>query len=864
MQKPELLAPVGSKEALIAAIDNGADAVYFGGTLFSARQFAFNFTNEELEWAIDYAHMRGVMAYVTVNTLIKETELEKAFEYLRFICNAGADAVIVQDIGILRLIREQLPALPVHASTQMNIHNAQGVKFLEEMGVKRIVLAREMSLLEIRSIKSQTTVEIETFMHGALCFCYSGQCLLSSMIGGRSGNRGYCAQPCRKKYRINKEEGYLLSPKDLNMSEHLGDLIESGIDSFKIEGRMKRPEYVAGVVRVYRKLIDRYLAAPLDFGVTKKEKHTLLQLFNREFTTGYFFGDPGEELMSSKYPHNRGTELGRTIDYDSTTKLVEIQLNAPLRVGDGIGVGNRETGITVRNIYLGKKIVKEATSGSFVKIPIDIEVADHEAIFKTYDSKLMESLEIGNIRKIPLKMSFKAKVGESLGLLIEDGENKVSASAGIVNLAKTTPVSKSSIAEQLIKLGGTIFEAKEVDFELDKNIFIPVSELNLIRRQAIEELEKVRIRKWKRECSEPKISVGQREFESRPILAVNISSIGSLKAAVDSGADVVYLGEEAAEDIRSKKNKPQITAPRVTPLEGVSTSTVTPVDCVHTYASALAYVDERPQGAQPLTYAPQGIRVRGVENPQGFGVDKRRFIDLADYVPTIKYAHEKGVKVFISIPRIVKYLNEIFASQSQQDLFDDVDGFLVGNIGVLYHIKTNFPNKPIILDYPLNVFNKLSIDFLMGFSERVTLSPELTLKEIEELAMHDPVECIIHGFFPLMVSEHDLVGGLFSDKRPEEIFLKDEKGYEFPVKSDMHNRTYIMNSRELCMLDYVPDILKAGVSCLRIEARTYDPKMTGKITSDYREAIDDAVSGKKSEKHCSGAYTNGHYFRGVS
>jgi putative protease len=587
------------------------------------------------------------------------------------------------------------------------------------------------------------------------------------------------------------------------MSEHIGALIEAGIDSFKIEGRMKRPEYVAGVVRVYRKLIDRYLAAPSDFGVTKEEKHTLLQLFNREFTTGYFFGNPGEDLMSRKSPHNRGTELGRAIDYDSGTKLLEIQLKAPLRIGDGIGVSNRETGISVRTIYSGKKMVKEAATGFFIKIPIDIEVADNEAIFKTYDSKLMESLEIGNIRKIPIKMSFKAKVGEPLLLLIDDGENKVSASAGIVNVAKTTPVSKSSIAEQLIKLGGTIFEAKEVDFELHKNIFIPVSELNLIRRQAIEELEKVRVQKWKRQCSDLKVSFVSREFESRPLLAVNTSSIGSLKAAVDNGADVVYLGEEAAEDIRFKKNKPQINT------------------------------------------------------------DKRRFINLTDYVPTIKYAHEKGVKVFITTPRIIKDLDEFFSTQSQQDLFDAADGFLVGNLGVLDHLRKNFTNKSIIIDYPLNVFNRLSLEFLIGFSERVTLSPELTLKEIGDLAPHAPVECIIHGFFPLMFSEHDLVGGLFSGKRPDDIFLKDEKGYEFPVTNDIQNRTYIMNSRELCMLDYVPDIIKTGVSCLRLEARTYDLGMTAKITREYREAIDDAVSGKKSEKSCTGAYTNGHYFRGV-
>ena len=250
MHIPELLAPAGSKESLMAAVDNGADAVYFGGKLFSARQYAANFDREEIEWAIDHVHERGIKAYVTVNILIKDSELEEAADYLHFLCVAGADAVIVQDIGILELLREQIPNLPAHSSTQMTIHNAEGVKFMQEMGVKRAVLAREMPLDEIRRIKSETGMEIETFIHGALCFSYSGQCLLSSLIGGRSGNRGYCAQACRRKYWAGEIEGYLLSPKDLNMSEHIPALIEAGIDSFKIEGRMKRPEYVAGVVGI--------------------------------------------------------------------------------------------------------------------------------------------------------------------------------------------------------------------------------------------------------------------------------------------------------------------------------------------------------------------------------------------------------------------------------------------------------------------------------------------------------------------------------------------------------------------------------------------------------------------------------------
>lgn len=806
MHKPELLAPVGGKESLIAAIENGADAVYFGGTLFSARQFASNFTNEELELAIDYTHIRGVKAYVTVNTLIKDPELKKAGEYLHFLCNAGADAVIVQDIGILRLLRDQLPDLPVHASTQMTVHNVEGMKLLQEMGVKRIVLAREMSLEEIRKIKSQTSIEIETFIHGALCFSYSGQCFLSSIIGGRSGNRGYCAQPCRKKYRIGEIEGYFLSPKDLNMSEHIGALLDAGIDSFKIEGRMKRPEYVAGVVRVYRELIDRYLAAPGDFHVTKDEKHILLQLFNREFTTGYFFGNPGGQLMSRKYPHNRGTELGKVIDYDPMKKLVSIYLKAQLRVQDGIGIGNRETGITVRNIYIGKKMALEAASGSCVMIPLDIEVAGDEAVFKTFDSKLMASLEIRKMRKIPIIMYFRAKVGEPLHLRIEDGENKVTITGNIVDSAKTKPVSKSSIAEQLIKLGGTIFEAKEVNFELDKNIFIPVSELNSIRREAIGELERVRAIKWKRKCCKPEISFRNWKFEPRPILSVSTSSIGSFKAAVDGGADVVYIGEEAFGNIMFEK--PQINA------------------------------------------------------------GERGFMDERDYRYAIKYAHERGAKVFIGTPLIIKDLKEpgiynFLSFPGIKTLIEDADGFLVRNLGILYYLRKNFANKSMIIDYPINVFNRLTMDYFLGFSQRVTLSPELTLKEINDLSRFGPSECIVHGFFPLMISEHDIIGGLFPGKRPEHIFLKDEKGFEFQVMTDMHNRTYVMNSRELCLLDHVPEILKSNVSGLRIEARTYVAEMTGKITRDYREAIDDAAYGKERGRKCAGEYTTGHYFRGV-
>jgi putative protease len=797
MHIPELLAPVGSRESLIAAVENGADAVYFGGRLFSARQYASNFDREELLWAIDYVHARGVRAYVTVNTLIKDAELDEASDYLQFLCNAGADAVIVQDIGILKLLRGHIPNLPVHASTQMTIHNTEGVKFLQEMDVKRVVLAREMSLDEIKRIKSETCMEIETFIHGALCFSYSGQCLLSSMIGGRSGNRGYCAQPCRKKYRAGDVEGYLLSPKDLNMSEHIPALVGAGIDSFKIEGRMKRPEYVAGAVRVYRRLIDRFVEEPFMFRVTDDEKHTLRQLFNREFTSGYFFGNPGSELMSRKYPHNRGTELGKVVDYEPRKKLATIYLKAQLRTGDGIGIGARETGVTVGSMFTDNKSVRAAYPGSTVRVPMEYEVESGDEVFKTYDSQLMASLEVKNTRKIPVRMSFRAHVDEPVELWISDGENKIDIQGRSVCIAQRIPISKSAISDQLKKLGNTIFEAHDIIFEIDENIFIPVSEINSLRREGIDRLMQVRTQRWKRQCSRPVIPSWKKPVKpGSPILSVNTDSIESFEAAVDGGADMVYIGESRT------------------------------------------------------------VRFRR---------DGLRFVGLDNLRYAIEYGRKKRVKVFFSTPRIMKNINELpdfYSPQRTQRWQSELapDGFLAANPGVLFHLKNQNSTVPIVLDYPFNVFNRLSLGYLSNYSNRITLSPELTLKEIKNLTSYGSTECIVHGNFPLMVSEHDLARGLFP-KGAGEVCLKDEKGFIFPVKTDLQGRTYIMNSRELCMLENVPDLIKAGVDCMRIEARMYDPEKTGKITRIYRDAIDDC----DIEMKCSviGEYTTGHYFRGV-
>lgn len=776
MHKPELLAPAGSKEAVIAAIENGADALYFGGEAFGARHDA-GLTPGEIEWAIDYAHINDTKAYVTVNTLIKDSELEEVSEYLQFLCNAGADAVIVQDMGILQLLKDQLPQLPVHASTQMTVHNPGGMKYLEEIGVKRTVLARELTLDEIQKIKSVTNTEIETFIHGALCFSYSGQCLLSSMIGGRSGNRGYCAQPCRRKYTIDGAKGHLLSPRDLNISEYIGYLVESGIDSFKIEGRLKHPEYVAGVVRIYRELIERYTENPANFRVTYDEAHTLRQLFNRGFTTGYYFGNPGGSLMSRKQPHNQGTYLGQVVKYDWERKYAYIHIEQPLRIGDGIGTEGRGTGTTIRSMYINNQGVESTPACATVKIPMEKTVYRNETVFKTYDFRLMESLGIKNVmQKIPIRMLFTAKHGEPLVLSITDSENEVTQKGSVPDRAKGSPISEDSITKQLKKLGNSVFKPENIIVDLDEDIFIPISQLNTLRRDAVKKLEQERTGKWKRKCSRPELIFEGGEPGTKPILSVNTCSLETFEAAVDGGADVVYFGGE------------NFTG-------------------------------------HPLTNE--------------------------DYRYAIEYGKDRGVEVYLATPRIDKN-PELF------DLSLDPDGFLAANLGVLHHLQNSTNNKPLVIDYPLNVFNRLAMSHYLYNCQRVTLSPELTLDEIKLIAPHGPVECIVHGLFPLMVSEHDLLGQLFPDERIRDALLEDEKGFAFPVKTDEHKLTFIMNSRELCMLNHVPALIEAGVSCLRIEAKTYNRKSTGKLTEQYKKAIDNGTGG-----HCGGESTSGHYFRGV-
>ncbi|HIG0362125.1 U32 family peptidase [Clostridium sporogenes] len=542
MKRIELLAPAGNMESLYAAVQAGADAVYMGGSKFSARAYANNFDDEQLKDSINYCHLYGVKVYITVNTLIKEEEIKEAINYIGFLYSIGVDALIIQDTGITKLIKENLPDFEIHASTQMTVHNGEGAIFLKELGFKRIVLSRELSLKEIEYISKELDVETEIFVHGALCICYSGQCLMSSILGGRSGNRGRCAQPCRLPYTLinekdNKEtKGYLLSPKDICNIENMEDLIKAGATSFKIEGRMKKPEYVAGVVRGYRKAIDAVIDK--ENFEREKNKKELMQLFNREgFSKAYIYGNKGKDMMAYSFPKNTGLPLGK-VNKDKSIKLEE-----NLRIKDGIRNGDK--GFTVSSIIKDNKEVEKAYKGDLVKIkPLNYKFKDE--LYKTSDIELLQSL--GKIyedkfnRKIYLEANLDFKVGEKIKLSCRYNGKEYSVEGKEIERALKKPLSIEKIEENLMKSGETPFKINKIKFNSYEEGFLPVSEINNCRRMLINSIEENIIQNHPH-CGKVKefnvdniySSINVIQENNLPKYIFSVYTYEQLKAVVDNG-----------------------------------------------------------------------------------------------------------------------------------------------------------------------------------------------------------------------------------------------------------------------------------------------------------------------------------------
>lgn len=503
----EILAPAGSYESLKAAIAAGADAVYVGGNRFGARAYANNFSEEELLEAIDYVHLHGKKIYLTVNTLLKEKELKKElYEYLLPYYRQGLDAVIVQDIGVLHFVKKYFPGLPIHASTQMTITGVDGAKFMEEQGIERVVTARELSLKEIQEISRQTSLEIESFVHGALCYCYSGQCLYSSLLGGRSGNRGQCAQPCRLPYKVDKKTAYVMSLKDLCTVEFIPNLAEAGIYSFKIEGRMKKPEYVAAVTAIYRKYADLYLEkGRKGYTVSQKDKETLMDLYNRGgFHTGYYQARNGKEMLSLQRPNHAGIKAVKAVGQQG--KEVNMQAMTDLHKGDILELPDKE------NYTLGQE-VKEGQKFS-IGLRKGQKIAKGEILHRTRNEQLLQKLRKEFVEKkvqekINGNLILSTKKDATLTLWFDDVE--VTVYGEKAELALNQPMSEERIEKQMRKTGNTPFIFDLLTISLEDTLFMPMQKLNELRRTGLELLEKENCAKYRR--TDEKIVEEQKKVE---------------------------------------------------------------------------------------------------------------------------------------------------------------------------------------------------------------------------------------------------------------------------------------------------------------------------------------------------------------
>ena len=825
----ELLAPAGSMEALKAAVESGADAVYLSGKMFGARAYANNFDEDGLKEAIEFAHLRNVKIHVTVNTLVDNAEVAELVEYLRYLYEAGADAVLVQDLGVARIARAVVPDLPLHASTQMTVNNLAGVLALQELGFSRVVLAREVTLKDIRHICKNCDVEIEVFAHGALCVCYSGQCLMSSMIGGRSGNRGRCAQPCRLPYTLVDKNGqnvltdagqYLLSPRDMNTIELIPELIEAGVASLKLEGRMKKPEYVAVVVNSYRQKIDAYYQRT---DLAEDVQKNLSQIFNRDFTTAYLEKKQGKFMMSDKRPNNRGRLIGRVVRYDDKTRRAVIKLTEDVAVGDTIDfwvkVGGRVS-TNVSAIFVKNKEAAEAFGGDEVAIPVPGRVHPHDRVFKVFDAKLMQKARAfftsgAPVRRIGLDIKAVAKLGEPFCLEAVD-ENGYSAkveSDFIVETALKRAMDRQAVEKQMNRLGTTIYELRRLDCVIDDNVIVPMSVMNDTRRALVEKLTALRLNAYTRPHSAVKDNaIWQKDFAlksenktaKRPELVVAVDTLAKVRAAVQSGADIVLFGGDSYQ---------------------------------HEYITP----------------------------------------DM--YRQAVQICRDGQCKIAFGTPRIMRDSEQAaFAKwlEHMQDL--PADAIYAHSLAQMYLIR-KAGDMPVWADYSFNTYNDATLSFLADYGiQGATVSPELNFKQIKTLAKASPLplECLVHGNMELMVSEYCVLGSFLGnlDKgsctKPCEknrYWLSDRKNEKFPIVTDQFCHMHLLNGKELNMLAHLPEFAASDIARVRIDGRYMSEKELAKFTRLYKEVL---VEGKnhialmpenitKYETNI----TRGHYFRGV-
>ncbi|MBA4187776.1 MAG: peptidase U32 [Planctomycetaceae bacterium] len=806
------MAPAGDWEALRAAVANGADAVYFGLSNFNARARAANFEPSELPTLMQFLHTRNVRGFVTLNTLIFSDELPAVTEFVKSIAHAGVDAVIVQDLGLVSLIKSIAPTLPVHASTQMTLTEPRGIAFVRNLGVERVVLARELSLSDIQKVTAGTDTPVEVFVHGALCVAYSGQCLTSEALGGRSANRGQCAQACRLPYemivdgetRNLGDRAYLLSPQDLAAFDHIKPLIDAGVISFKIEGRLKGGPYVAATTQTYRKAIDSAVSQT-DFRLSRQEELDLAQTFSRGLTPGFLEGNNHQKLVRGRFPKSRGIKVGTVTEVSK--RGVRVQLAEPnlelLKPGDGVlfDIGTPEAKEPGGRVWSVRRLAGSQTASA------DLEFADGSLelaaipvgceLYRTDDPALRKRLEQSYSqdkasRRVPVTARVSGDLGGSMTLSFSDplGHTATATWPGPLVVATKRPTSAEDIREQLTRLGDTPFELSCVAVNLPPQVLVPRSVLNDLRRQAANEL------------------VANREAKQRHPVA-NPASLEQMRSKVSP--------------FGAREHKPATLTVLVRNLDQLD--------------AALAWVPTESLPRLTAVYCD--------------------FEDLRRYKDAVARARTAGIPVGLAPLRVLKPGEDAFQSLVARA---EPDIVLVRNLASISYFQQELPNARLVGDFSLNVANELTAGVLIRAGlECLVPSYDLNWDQLASMVRRscpDWYETVLHQHMPMFHNEYCLYASALSNGKDHtdcgrpcdrhKIDLKDRVGSLFAVVVDAGCRNTVFNSLPQSGAEYVGRMRELGLSRFRVDLLRETPEQVKHLLDRYSRVVAGQDDGRET------------------
>ena len=806
----ELLAPAGTMENFMAALESGADAIYLGGKVFNARAHAANFGIDELREAVRLAHILDVSVYVTVNILIGDTELKDLEQYIKDLDSIGVDAIIVQDLAVAEIAKRVAPNIHLHGSTQMTAATLDAVRFYESLGFTRVVLARELSLKEIQHICKHCKAEIEVFVHGALCVCYSGQCLMSSFIGGRSGNRGACAQPCRLPYELldskgesvlPKHEAYLLSPKDLNYSEHMNELVAAGVTSFKVEGRMKKVSYVRQVIGTYREILD-------EASIHENQRKALASGFNRGFSTAYLEDTVGRQMMTVVAPNHQGKPIG-----ESYTKKGEVYLSLtePIEQGSLVKILQSNGSVTYYTVDDEWTCVSDTLYKG--------RPAEGLAVGQLYLASTPKNTKSRGLQEFTRKydMSVYLSVGSNgetnyteLTAILDSGLSVTVTNEYVPAIANKVPTSLEKVTEQLGRLGNTLFRLSYVDIP-DGPYMWPASVLNALRRDAVTALEIAlithHVESWQALQVTGDVDYdfkAQHElsYDTCPMISARVDEIEGVKAAISGGAQKIVFGGDRLS-----------RTPYALSIYDEVARLCAQSDVICTFATPRVVKDDEVEAYKHTLEA-------------------------------IVQAHPDSIS--IHVPQALLWLREL-----------GYTGAIEADTGL------NIFNTPT-----LHFWEQLHIS-CVNPSQELTLKQITELAKHS----HVPIETMIHGYTEMMISEYCAIasfvgtGSKVNCPMPcvkESYSLKDRKGEIFPIRTDPYCRMHIMNSHEIDMRAYVPMLLQKGISILRVDGRHMKPSYVKDIVSQYVGIATGTMEAPPKKIDSQGeSITRGHYFRGI-